>query len=267
MSGKRALQSIGKEYYSNILLLDPDGAPLTTISRKRANWYLARNLAISLGPAEGYADKVQLTFVPKSKSSNRFLRAILPTQCVVCGAIEDLTIHHVVPLAVKKFFPPELKNHTRQWCVLVCEKHHLEAEKLSRPLYEHSLQQAVNSSQKSLNAQTKLYNKLIHMMEGESHLINLIESHATEEDKARLSSLFNFLREKIAQTDELKTFIKEKRGTMKRHSKDAATEWAEKFIKECGGIENVKAKFRDEFLKINPKFLNEGFLTDEDSTE
>lgn len=39
-------------------------------------------------------------------------------------------------------------------------------------------------------------------------------------------------------------------------------DWVDQYVNRLGGYENLKIKFRDKFLQLNPKFLPEGFLED-----
>jgi hypothetical protein len=194
---------IDKEYYSNILLVTQNLAPLTTINKKRANWYIKNNLGEELDKdtlAKDYprfSRVIRLKFKAKLEDRNNpFYLQILETQCVVCGEREagKLSLHHVVPSVIRKHFPEEHKNHSHGWCVLLCEKHHMEADRLAQ--LEHS-------------AELKVL-----------------------EEKIRI------------ETTRLKN------------------EWAQDFIQRKGGIENVKAVYRDRFKQMDPKHLPDGFLND-----
>lgn len=141
-------QVIGGEYYSNILLISRRSAPLTTISEKRAKWYIDRDLAEEVLDQEReekfprYIRVVRLKFQAKLEDKgDPFYHQILETQCVVCGKKDGLTLHHVVPSVVRKFFPSEHKNHSHGWCVLLCEKHHGEADRLAQELHEQEVKE------------------------------------------------------------------------------------------------------------------------------
>ncbi len=139
-------QVLSGEYYSNILLVSQKNVPLTTVSEERANWYVSRDLAEEL-PAdecktfpEQYGKVVRLKFKAKLEDkTDPFYQQCVETQCVVCGGRDGLTLHHVVPSVVRKWFPDEHKNHSHGWCVLVCEKHHGEADKLALELHEQEI--------------------------------------------------------------------------------------------------------------------------------
>ena len=118
-------------YYSNYLMVSKDGQPITTINKRRCEWYLKRGLAKEINwPDKQYPKVVQLNFVHKGSVGRRESdTAHVETQCVVCGSREKLSLHHVVPHSIKKHYKTKDKDYTRHLCVLLCEKHHLEIEK------------------------------------------------------------------------------------------------------------------------------------------
>ncbi len=141
-------QVLTGEYYSNILLVSSKFAPLTTISGKRASWYIDRGLAedveesIRLEKFPKYLRVVKLNFRAKLEDKlDPFYHQIIETQCVVCSKRDGLTLHHVVPSVVRKGFPEEHKNHSHGWCVLLCEQHHNEADKLAMEAHAQEIRE------------------------------------------------------------------------------------------------------------------------------
>jgi len=262
MAAKTSLQSFVGEYYANILLLDPNLNPLTTISSRRAKWYLDRGLANSLGPDGVYNERIQLTFEPKKNSSNKFLQTVLPTQCVMCATKENLTVHHVIPVAVKRFFPKEDKDHTRQWCVLLCEKHHLEAEKTCRPFYEKGLQAAVREAQVRHHDKNKLLFKLANVLNAQNLITQAVIESLTSEELGLYGAFLQSLSTPPDSFKRLKELIMELRAAQKKSVKAAKAEWGARYIIENGGVQGIKEIYRVAFLKLNPEFLPEGFLVD-----
>lgn len=130
------------EHYSNILLMTKDDLPLTTISYKKYIWYLKKNLAYEVPVTKGmsYTKILKLNFVPKAISDNKTLTSVKENKCVISGRTDELTVHHVIPYVVKKYFPLEEKEHTNQWCVLLTEEIHRNIELKTRPSYDLYLQ-------------------------------------------------------------------------------------------------------------------------------
>ena len=124
------------EYYSNYLMVSKDGKPLNTVDRRRCDWYLKRNLArVIEWHDKKYPKVIQLNFEHKGENNKRESdTALVESHCVVCGSKEKLSLHHVVPHGIKKYYPEKKKNYTRYLCVLLCEKHHKEIEETNREL-------------------------------------------------------------------------------------------------------------------------------------
>ena len=95
---------------------------------RKAKWYLKNNLAkiICEDPL-----KLQLTFQNKGcgNKNDPYLISQKETICVVCGSVEDLTRHHVVPYCYRKFLPMELKDKDHYDVLLVCSDCHFGYEK------------------------------------------------------------------------------------------------------------------------------------------
>ena len=241
---------------------DPHGKPMTTIDTRRALWYLSRNLAVSLGPRNSYADVIRLTFTPKKNSSSRCARQTVETRCVVCGSVEDLTLHHVIPISIKRHFPAELKEHTREWCVLVCQEHHKEAERVAQPIYASSLQSAMQGIQTPIEKRHRELWAVYAVSFRQRAEWKRLLSESPELEPLMAKSMSEILQANEILREEILSL---KLRETKKHlaaRKAAASEWGRAFIAERGGIDRLKETFRDAFLGLNPKYLPEGFLQD-----
>lgn len=113
--------------YQNCAFYGPDDELMFRCSRKRAAWYLKRDLAevISEEPL-----RLRLKFEPQGRghAGNLYYLSQKVNRCVVCGAEEHLTKHHVVPSCYRRFFPEKIKSRTSYDVFLVCVKHHEEYE-------------------------------------------------------------------------------------------------------------------------------------------
>lgn len=114
--------------YGNCQVYSPDGELMFRCLEKRANWYLARNLAtiINKEPLS-----IQLKFIPKGKGETLdILKMERKNKCVVCG-IEDLNLltkHHLVPFVYRQHFPEKRKKHSSLFVVPICRDCHLKYE-------------------------------------------------------------------------------------------------------------------------------------------
>tara|TARA_R110000824_G_scaffold218435_1_gene405030 strand:- start:5020 stop:5802 length:783 start_codon:yes stop_codon:yes gene_type:complete len=117
--------------YGNCQVLSPDGELMFRCLRKRADWYLKRNLAEVI---EEDPLTIKLNFEPKGKGENHDL-LLIPRKnlCVVCGT-EDLNVltrHHIVPYEYRKYFPEKEKSNNSAFIVPICRKCHDEYEEIA----------------------------------------------------------------------------------------------------------------------------------------
>lgn len=120
--------------YSNCKLFSINGEFLSYISARRMEWYLKKNLAEKLSDTE-----IQLLFEHSGKASQpKLYTEIRENLCVVCGAKENLTKHHIVPYAFKKHFPLNYKNRTSFDVAVLCiechESYERHADELKKDL-------------------------------------------------------------------------------------------------------------------------------------
>ena len=114
--------------YGNCKVLDPNGLLLFRCERKKADWYLNRDLAKLVATEPNYT--VQLTFTPKGQGhqGQPFYLQDRKNRCVVCGSEEDLTRHHCVPYCYRKYMPEEWARFTSHDILAVCIPCHEEYE-------------------------------------------------------------------------------------------------------------------------------------------
>lgn len=153
---------VTEKIYDNTKILNPDGSVLCFTEAKRARFYLNKNLAekISDDPLV-----IKLTFTPKGPGSQRCSYLLEPREnkCVVCGSVEDLTRHHVVPHCYRKHFPENMKSHQSYDILAVCfpchNKYEKHADKLKKELagkygvvVEHGLNKRERAYESAISA-------------------------------------------------------------------------------------------------------------------
>jgi hypothetical protein len=133
------LKELESVMYDSFEMQDPRGKLLFLCDKKKIRWYLKKDLA------EHIDGKVyRLKIEPKGPgNTNPFFLERLPNQCVVCGAKDHLSKHHVVPHQYRKVFPESYKssNHFDVLCVcLDChEKYEVIASEFKEQLHkQHS---------------------------------------------------------------------------------------------------------------------------------
>ena len=119
------------DIYGNYQVLNLNDQLIFRCDEKKFNWYLRKGLA------EQIDDKtIKLTFIPGGPGI-KDCPSLLPERknvCVVCGSIEKLNRHHVVPYCYRRYFPDWYKNHNHYDVLAICTDCHdrYEAEFASR---------------------------------------------------------------------------------------------------------------------------------------
>src|SRR5271166_1799420 len=104
-----SLTELKRPLYDNCCVYSIDGALLFKSNKKRALWYVERNLATVLkeDPFE-----IKLNFITKGlgHKDDPFYLQSRDNICIVCGSEAELTRHHIVPFCFRRFFPLEKKD-------------------------------------------------------------------------------------------------------------------------------------------------------------
>lgn len=103
--------------YDNCKIISSDGTELSFCDRKRAEWYLKKNLAVIIQDDPLH---IKLTFTPKQSSVDSYALTKKENKCTVCGATAELTKHHIVPYSYRKLFPSYIKEHSCHDVVALC---------------------------------------------------------------------------------------------------------------------------------------------------
>eukprot|EP00548_Thalassiothrix_antarctica_P014127 CAMPEP_0194179614 /NCGR_PEP_ID=MMETSP0154-20130528/13040_1 /TAXON_ID=1049557 /ORGANISM="Thalassiothrix antarctica, Strain L6-D1" /LENGTH=357 /DNA_ID=CAMNT_0038895023 /DNA_START=12 /DNA_END=1085 /DNA_ORIENTATION=- len=107
--------------YDNIFMRDPQGQTLSTISQKKAKWYVdKKKLAKWVTP-----NTIQLTFEPKARTNDAYHITHKKNVCVACGVDGHVMRHYVVPYAYRSLMPSKYKSHLSHDIVILCPKCHL----------------------------------------------------------------------------------------------------------------------------------------------
>mmetsp|Transcript_22312 Transcript_22312/g.32615 ORF Transcript_22312/g.32615 Transcript_22312/m.32615 type:complete len:291 (-) Transcript_22312:345-1217(-) len=121
---KLPLLAMKSKMYDNITMLDPSGQTLNKISKKKARWYISRNLA-TYEPNTSQ-QFIRLKFEPKARSTNsNYGKSEKKNVCVACGGEENQMRFYIVPYAYRQLFPRRYKSHISHDVVLLCASCHL----------------------------------------------------------------------------------------------------------------------------------------------
>lgn len=254
---KRPWQNKKRPHYSNILMVDREGTPLSSISDRKAKWFISRSLAKEVTPQRGFERTIQLTFKNQPAKPQVWELNATPNQCVICGKPTDLTLHHVIPYLFRRHFHAKDKDHSRQWCVLLCEEHHQEAEVLMEDVYRNQI--PVHQS-KDTPPGTELSRAGFTLVRLKS------EGRLAKVPNERLAKLLATAGYKdtteipTMSADETSNAMRQIGDNISKHHQKAISDWVYSYIASHGGIDGIKELFRNIFLSMKPRFLPIGYL-------
>ncbi|XP_064860483.1 exonuclease 3'-5' domain-containing protein 2-like isoform X3 [Oncorhynchus nerka] len=109
--------------YDNCFLYAPDGQPLCTCDKKKAQWYLDKGIGV-LQSEEPFI--VRLLFEPSGRpdSQQDYYLTAKENLCVVCGKNNSYIRKNIVPHEYKRHFPSEMKDHNSHDVLLLCTSCH-----------------------------------------------------------------------------------------------------------------------------------------------
>ncbi|XP_053694716.1 exonuclease 3'-5' domain-containing protein 2 [Sabethes cyaneus] len=122
---KRSMATRAKPLYDNCLMQAPDGDLLCTCDRKKAEWYVSKELAEIVSDQPNYT--IRLKFEPKGRAVGdvgRYYQTAKENRCVVCGAKDSYIRKNVVPRDYRKHFPLVMKEHISHDVLLLCAPCH-----------------------------------------------------------------------------------------------------------------------------------------------
>jgi len=123
---KMPLLAMKKNMYDNCELLAPDGTLLSTISKKKAQWYKSKGLGTWTSDKE---NQILLNFEPKSRSLQSYGISKKENMCVICGGAKNHIRFYIVPYVYRALFPTCYKAHMSHDVVIVCGYCHIHCEK------------------------------------------------------------------------------------------------------------------------------------------
>ena len=124
-----AFNATTKPIYGNCQILSQDGVLLSRANEKRVNWYLVRNLAIKLSD-NPLTIKLLFKHAGYSHRDLPFFLQKRQNICVVCGAKEELSRHHIVPYCYRHYFSEQFKEYCMHDVLPLCLNCHKKCEEL-----------------------------------------------------------------------------------------------------------------------------------------
>lgn len=229
-------------YYDNILVLAKDGRMLSTIGKRRKEFYLKNNLAKEVGPYGDYPDCIQLKFQPDTVTVKPHNLVLGENICVVCGGEENLELHHVMPYFIRRRLPVKYREHSHHWCVLACCDCHKMADDKAKELYG-GLFKYISEHAKRDNSLLRL-RKLV---DGD-HWENIPEDRQLE---ILFDAGFESAEEVLAADIDTSTY----------DNSIFVDKWVENHVASFTSIEDMYILYRSKFLELSPRHLPDSFLT------
>ncbi|KAM8921632.1 exonuclease 3'-5' domain-containing protein 2 [Pelodytes ibericus] len=109
--------------YDNCFLHAPDGQPLCTCDRKKAQWYLDKGIG-DLISSDPFIVKLRFEPSGRPESSVDYYLTVKENLCVVCGKRESYIRKNVVPHEYRRHFPIQMKDHNSHDVLLLCTSCH-----------------------------------------------------------------------------------------------------------------------------------------------
>ena len=237
-------------HYANVVLIAQDGRPLSTISHRRAKWYLKKNLAIEIPAPAPYTRALQINFTHKQQGqAEKWDLEVSDNCCVMCGTTQNMTLHHIVPRVIRRYFPFEVKSHAREWCVLLCESCHNNVEAVSQPIYKVKFPYS--------SPKDKHMDMALQVIKHKGNLDKIPE----EKLKGMLAeSSFKSIEEIPDLNPESNRGLAKELSSRRSNTQQRLIEaWANDFIQEHGGIDGTHQYFYDLFLTFKPQYLPKWF--------
>ncbi|XP_030070308.1 exonuclease 3'-5' domain-containing protein 2 [Microcaecilia unicolor] len=110
-------------FYDNCFLHAPDGQPLCTCDRKKAQWYVDKGIG-ELVSSDPFI--VKLSFEPSGRPESQvdYYLTVKENLCVVCGKQESYIRKNIVPHEYRRHFPIQMKDHNSHDILLLCTSCH-----------------------------------------------------------------------------------------------------------------------------------------------
>nr|XP_020141705.1 exonuclease 3'-5' domain-containing protein 2 [Microcebus murinus] len=109
--------------YDNCFLHAPDGQPLCTCDRRKAQWYLDKGIG-ELVSEEPFVVKLRFEPAGRPESPGDYYLMVKENLCVVCGKKDSYIRKNVIPHEYRKHFPIEMKDHNSHDVLLLCTSCH-----------------------------------------------------------------------------------------------------------------------------------------------
>ncbi|KAG5683740.1 hypothetical protein PVAND_013005 [Polypedilum vanderplanki] len=251
---KRSYTTRTTPLYDNCLLLAPDGELLCTCDKKKAEWYIWKNLATEVTREPSLT--VRLNFEPAGRAvgeTGEYYQTARANRCCVCGKEQDLIRKNVVPHEYRKFFPPVMKDKTSHDVLLLCVQCH-QMSNISDIKIRKMLEEKCNAPLKNLPLNDDdMRNFRVVQRAAKALLVDI--SKIPENRVAELKEVVQKAYPNDELTDDLLREIMQQRAPDAIHN-SSHSKIVVDYYKSHEGIIALEKLFRQHFLDaMQPKFM------------
>uniref|UniRef100_A0A1I8M6E0 Exonuclease 3'-5' domain-containing protein 2 n=1 Tax=Musca domestica TaxID=7370 RepID=A0A1I8M6E0_MUSDO len=255
---KYTTSSRSKVLYDNCLLEAPDGELLCTIDKRKAQWYVERNLGSEVN-SDPFT--VRLNFEPAGRAEGdvgKYYQTPKENQCVVCGHRDAYIRKNVVPREYRKHFPVVMKTHTSHDVLLLCHACH-QISNISDLKIRHKLSTMCDApfTQDDCSIKFKEIPELKKVKSAARALLN----HGDKIHEARRKELTNILLDYYKNESEINVELLQSASEMNtKENNENYCHHGEKvvqmFQEKLGGLIELEKIWRVHFLNtMKPRFL------------
>lgn len=249
--------------YNSAAVYHKTGHFMFYCDQRRAKWYLKKGLGEIVYQDQSRLE-IKLNFETAGPGPNdEFSSHEILQRCVVCGSVENLTKHHVVPTCYRKFFPIEYKSRINHDVVIICENHHHIYEDFANILKDRLADKYdIPNLQQCSQMQSPTANPLLKKLSSTKSLCvaYLNDLNKRKEINQKVVEKLNSLNIDV-NTDDVAQIIKDTDNQIETIKSVSSTiDHGEMLVSKLEDIDKFIRYWRKHFLSImKPKFMPKGW--------
>lgn len=249
--------------YNSAVVYSKYGQFMFYCDQRRAKWYLKKGLGDIIFQNQSRLE-IKLNIDTAGPGPNdEFSSYEILQRCVVCGTVENLTKHHVVPTCYRKFFPIEYKSRISHDVVIICESHHHIYEDYANILKDRLADKYnIPNLQQCSQMQSPTGNPLLKKLSSTKSLCNVYISDTLKQKEISqkiIDKLYNLnIDIKTADIHQILKDIDSKIETIK--SVSSTIDHGQMLVSKLEDIDKFIRYWRKHFLSImKPNYMPKGW--------
>ncbi|KAN0031427.1 hypothetical protein ACTFIV_005291 [Dictyostelium citrinum] len=238
--------------YDNCLMYSPDDVLLCSISKKKVEWYVSRQLADII---KDEPLSIKLKFQPHGEghSGDDYYLAHKENICVVCGSTHKILRHSVVPHCYRQYLPEEIKSHSSHDVLLLCCDCHANMDKRAQ-IMRMMIAKQYNVP---LDSENKVYitdNTLLKI----TKMALIVKNHFYQQQQQEEQQT-EIINNEDGSTTTTKTSNKKYKSNIPEYKLEEMKIEVANYI----GKKDIDLKDLDQLIYLNPKQKNENYVPHE----